>query len=125
MQWIRWTREMCLHNRTQDNRRHYRANNRARGVRRIPRVRMFVHGGAKQLEIFRWRCAHGKHPFPSRTRRLRRRRPMVLCWRRHGRVGGCRIHFKDFRNDLRGKNFSSYMIAKAIKNTNRTLKTEY
>ena len=125
MQWIRWTREMCLHNRTQDNRRHYRANNRARGVRRMPRVRIFVHGGVKQLEIFRWRCAHGTHPFPSRTRRLRRGRPMVLCWRRHGRVGGCRIYFKDFRNDLRGKNFSSYMIAKAIKNTNLTLKTEY
>ena len=44
---------------------------------------------------FRWRCVRGKHPFPSRTRRLRPRRPMVLCWRRHGRVGGCRILFKE------------------------------
>ena len=35
-----------------------------------------------------WRCAQGKHPFPSRTRWLRPKRPMVLCWRRHGRVGG-------------------------------------
>ena len=92
MQWILWTREMCLHNRTQDSRRHDRANNRARGVRRIPRVRMVVHGGVKQLENFWWRCAYGTHPFPSRTRRLRHKRPMVLCWRRYGRAGGCQIH---------------------------------
>ena len=39
---------------------------------------------------FRWRCGQGTHPYPSRTRRLRPGRPMVLCWRRHGRVGGCR-----------------------------------
>ena len=39
-------------------------------------------------EHFRCRCACGKHPFPSRTRRLRRRRPMVLHWRRCGRAGG-------------------------------------
>ena len=38
-----------------------------------------------------WRCAQGTHPFPSRTRWLRPERPMVLCWRRHGRAGGCRI----------------------------------
>ena len=41
---------------------------------------------------FRWRCAQGTHPFPSRTRWLRPERPMVLCWRRHGRAGGCRIY---------------------------------
>ena len=92
MQWILWTREMCLHNRTQDSRRHDRAKNRARGVRRIPRVRIVVHGGVKQLEILWWRCAYGTHPFPSRTRRLRHKRPMVLCWRRYGRAGGCQIH---------------------------------
>ena len=33
--------------------------------------------------------AEKKAPFPSRTRRLRLKRPMVLCWRRHGRAGGC------------------------------------
>ena len=38
---------------------------------------------------FRRRCAWGTHPFPSRTRRLRPKRPMVLHWRRCGRVGGC------------------------------------
>ena len=38
-----------------------------------------------------WRCAWGKHPSTSRTRWLRPRRPMVLCWRRHGRAGGCQI----------------------------------
>ena len=42
-------------------------------------------------ESFRWRCAWGSHPFPSRTRWLRPKRPMVLCWRRHGRAGGCQI----------------------------------
>ena len=41
-------------------------------------------------ETFRWRCAQGTHPYPSRTRWLRPGRPMVLCWRRHGRAGGCR-----------------------------------
>ena len=42
-------------------------------------------------QYFWWRCGQGTHPFPSRTRRLRPERPMVLCWRRHGRVGGRRI----------------------------------
>ena len=37
------------------------------------------------------RCVCGTHPFPFRTRWLRHRRPMVLCWRRHGRVGGCQL----------------------------------
>ena len=43
----------------------------------------------KTIKYFWCRCAYGKHPFSVRTRWLRRRRPMVLCWRRHGRVGGC------------------------------------
>ena len=30
-------------------------------------------------------------PYPSRTRWLRPERPMVLCWRRHGRAGGCPV----------------------------------
>ena len=38
------------------------------------------------------RCACGTHPYPSRTRWLSRRRPMVLCRRRHGRAGGCQIY---------------------------------
>ena len=42
--------EICLHNRMQDCRRHYRANNRARGIRRMPRVRVVAHGEVKQLE---------------------------------------------------------------------------
>ena len=48
----------------------------------------------KPILSFRWRCAWGTHPFSSRTRWLRLERPMVLCWRRHGRVGGCRIKTK-------------------------------
>ena len=39
-----------------------------------------------------WRYVRGTHPFPSRTRWLRPGRPMVLCWRRHGRVGGCQLY---------------------------------
>ena len=46
-------------------------------------------------KYFWWRCAYGKHPFSSRTRWLRRKRPMVLCWRRYGRAGGCQIHLAD------------------------------
>ena len=38
------------------------------------------------------RCAQGIHPFPSRTRRLRLERPMILHWRRCGKAGGCQIH---------------------------------
>ena len=41
--------------------------------------------------LFWCRCGWGKHPFPSRTRRLRPKRPMVLHWRRCGRAGGCQI----------------------------------
>ena len=39
-------------------------------------------------QIYWWRCVQGQHPFPSRTRWLRPERPMVLHWRRCGRVGG-------------------------------------
>ena len=48
-------------------------------------------------QYFRRRCAWGTHPFPSRTRRLRPKRPMVLHWRRCGRAGGCRIPLKKNR----------------------------
>ena len=44
---------------------------------------------------FWWRCAWGTHPFSSRTRWLRPKRPMVLYWRRYGRAGGCRNPFKN------------------------------
>ena len=48
-------------------------------------------------QCFRWRCASGKHPYPSRTRWLRLKRPMILCWRRHGKAGGCREPLKKSR----------------------------
>ena len=54
----------------------------------------------ERFQNFRCRCAYGKHPFPSRTRRLRRRRPMVLCWRRHGRAGGCRDYKKSLEKSV-------------------------
>ena len=41
-----------------------------------------------RTRAFWWRCVQGQHPFPSRTRWLRPERPMVLHWRRCGRVGG-------------------------------------
>ena len=58
----------------------------AKGKRRS---RDFANG--LNAKHFWWRCARGKHPFPSRTRWLRPGRPMVLCWRRHGRAGGRQI----------------------------------
>ena len=36
-----------------------------------------------------------QHPFPSRTRRLRPKRPMGLHGRRCGRAGGCQIKKKE------------------------------
>ena len=47
-----------------------------------------------RTQAFWWRRAQGKHPYPSRTRRLRPGRPMILCWRRHGKAGGCRIFLR-------------------------------
>ena len=46
------------------------------------------------LERFRWRCAWGRYPFPSRTRWSRPRRPMVLRRGRRGRAGGRRDNNK-------------------------------
>ena len=53
-----------------------------------------TNGLQGSTKIFRWRCAQGTHPFSSRTRWLRPKRPMVLCWRRYGRAGGCRNPLK-------------------------------
>ena len=52
------------------------------------------HGRSKKTtqKNFWWRCAYGTHPFSSRTRWLRHKRPMVLYWRRYGRAGGCQIY---------------------------------
>ena len=44
-------------------------------------------------ERFRWRCAWGSYPYPSRTRWSSRRRPMVLRPER-GRAGGRRSTFQ-------------------------------
>ena len=49
---------------------------------------------AIKLKHFWCRCGWGTHPFPSRTRRLRPNRPMVLHWRRCGRAGGRQIKKK-------------------------------
>ena len=48
----------------------------------------------QRQQYFRWRCAQGSHPFSSRTRWLRPKRPMVLYWRQYGRAGGCQIPLK-------------------------------
>ena len=45
----------------------------------------------RERKNFWCRCVQGKHPYPSRTRRLRPERPMVLHWRRCGRAGGRQI----------------------------------
>ena len=49
------------------------------------------------------RCAFGKHPFPSRTRRLRLKRPMILYWRRYGKAGGCQAESKLMRASRKAK----------------------
>ena len=79
---------------------------------------------------FRWRCVWGTHPFPSRTRWLRPRRPMVLCWRRHGRAGGCRNTIKiNALPAMKGQNkrFWLLMTGKTVKKQicDCTLKTAY
>ena len=56
---------------------------------------------SRGVTIFRWRCAEGIYPFPSRTRWSRPQRPMVLYWRRYGRAGGCRILFLKFHKMTR------------------------
>ena len=71
----------------------HKVNDRARVVRKDNesegiRSEDSVEDNEREIQ---WRCAYGTHPFSSRTRRLRRKRPMVLCWRRHGRAGGCWI----------------------------------
>ena len=92
-----------------------------------------------QRERFRWRCAWGKHPFSSRTRRLRLKRPMVLHRGRCGRAGGCR-NYKNggvaqlgehlpCKQGVKSSNLSiSIRIGKDPREKQRkrcTLKTEY
>ena len=70
----------------------------------------------KMVAYFWWRCAWGTHPFPSRTRWLRPKRPMVLHWRRCGRVGGRQIYksllvirdLNDFKFLMTGKQSIKY-----------------
>ena len=42
-------------------------------------------------KVFLVAMAEGSHPFPSRTRKLSPLAPMVLPWRRGGRVGNCQV----------------------------------
>ncbi len=99
---------------------------------------------AKITENCWWRCAQGKHPYPSRTRWLRPGRPMVLHWRRCGRVGGCQI-LKNKTDEAQtswgcssvgrapalqagGQGFESLHLQLAVKQfiaRKRTLKTAY
>jgi hypothetical protein len=41
------------------------------------------------------------HPFPYRTRKLSSLVPMILGWKRPGKVGPCQIYFKALRYYLR------------------------
>ena len=79
-----------------------------------------------------WRCAFGTHPFPYRTRWLRLKRPMILCWRRHGKAGGCQIKWglssvgRAPALQAGGREFESLSLHSAEKTAgSRTLKTEY
>ena len=63
-----------------------------RSLNRVERSETRWHEAVLQItENFWWRCAYGTHPYPSRTRRLSRKRPKVLHWRRCGRIGGRQI----------------------------------
>ena len=87
-----WEQEPCQHGQMRTYGIRHRMDGRARGIRKDAEGeevrRMTLEGNNKS---FWWRCAYGAHPFSSRTRRLRRKRPMVLCRGRHGRAGGCQI----------------------------------
>ena len=61
------------------------------GTKRKPLSAELVLNEVKKV-FFWWRCAYGTHPFSSRTRWLRPKRPMILYWRRYGKAGGCRIY---------------------------------
>ena len=98
--------------------------------------RVFTRPDAYSLQRTFWcRCARGTHPFSSRTRRLRPGRPMVLCWRRHGRAGGRQIfggiaqlgEHLPCKQGVRGSNplTSTATRIKTAAQVNRTLKTEY
>ena len=116
--------------------------NSCNGWRRGTNCEAICNDFAKQRLCFRWRCVWGTHPFPSRTRRLRLRRPMVLYWRRYGRAGGCRIILKNhiycrntsiiniyiFSSDRRGKSLLykvSFFMTVKYNSSTCTLKTEY
>ena len=52
----------------------------------------------KSQKFFLVAMAEGSHPFPSRTRKLSPLAPMVLPWRRGGRVGNCQVFFSPASN---------------------------
>ena len=47
-----------------------------------------------KVKVFPVAMAEGSHLFPSRTQKLSLPAPMVLPWRRGGRVGHCRVLFR-------------------------------
>jgi hypothetical protein len=51
----------------------------------------FQSPGLQTLTSFPVVLSRGSHPFPSRTRKLSLLEPMVLRWKRRGRVGSRRI----------------------------------
>ena len=62
---------------------------------------------AQTLHRFPVTMAKGIHLFPCRTQKLSLSAPMVLGWRRLGRVGRCRIPWKE-RPARKGGSFFSY-----------------
>ena len=61
----------------------------------VQRVAKQLHNGLRAARHFSGGDAlRGKHPYTSRTRWLSLKRPMILCWRRYGKVGGCQIYKK-------------------------------
>lgn len=66
---------------------------------------------SKIEKVFLVAMAEGSHPFPSRTRKLSPLAPMVLPWRRGGRVGNCQVLFEPLVNPRGFFYFTSFPTA--------------
>ena len=90
-------------------------------------------GEGKEKSSWR-RCARGAHPYPSRTRRLRRGRPRILRWRRRGKAGGCQLYnggvaqlgeHLPCKQGVKSSNLSVSIAKEGERGKARTLKTSY
>ena len=92
MQLSRYSKRKVMVDRTKRN--HYNANRQA-GARRPSWAKDQIGGKGRghcpHSSPFPVAMTKGSHLFPYRTQKLSLSAPMVLGWRRPGRVGRCRI----------------------------------